>query len=73
MDKNVSIRLINIINSNESRWFITINDEQSSSVIISRHPKETYEHLMEELKSLQDLTPMTISTFLDKKSSVHLY
>lgn len=73
MDKNVSVRLINIINSNESRWFITINSDHPLSLIISRHPKETYEHLMEEINTLEDLDPTTISSCLDKKAFVHLY
>ena len=73
MENTVSVRLICVNNSYDSKWFISVNNDSPFSVIVTRYPKETRENLLNDLKSLPDLTQSTILSMIDQKSRLHLY
>lgn len=74
MNNKISVRLINTVNTLESKWFISsVDDDNPFSIIITRSPNETRENLLKEINSLPDLEPLTIFKALDKKRSIHFY
>ena len=73
MRNRVSVRLITVNSTYDSKWFITVNNERPFSLIITRFPKETQENLIKEINSLPDLEQATISERLDQKKLLYLY
>ena len=73
MRNRVSVRLITVNSTYDSKWFITVNNENPFSLIITRFPKETHENLIKEINSLPDLEQTTISERLDQKKLLYLY
>lgn len=72
MENTVSVRLISVNGLYHSKWFISVNNENPFTFILTRYPKETKENLLKEIKALPEINQSTISA-LDQKSRLHLY
>ena len=72
MENTVSVRLISVNGMYHSKWFISVNNDNPFTLILTRYPKETKEHLINEINALPELSQSTLSA-LDQKSRLHLY